>query len=307
MKIETLGRHFREGSRSVLRNGWMSFASISAITISLFILGLFLMLTMNVNYLASQIESQVEIRVYMDIETKPEQVKSVEEQIAKMPDVSKVTFVSKEQGLQILREKLGEDSEELLEGFEGAENPLNDSFNVEVREPRLVQQAAQQIEALNILSSVSPPPIYKVSYGQGTVETLFKVTNAVRNVGLVFVLLLGFTALFLISNTIKMTIVARRREIGIMKLVGATNAFIRWPFFIEGAMLGLIGSAVPAGLLAYGYWQFVKFSKLELGLMLIKLLPAGQVMSDITWLLLGIGVFIGVWGSLMSMRKFMSV
>lgn len=305
MKISTLGRHFREGTKSILRNGWMSFASISAISISLFVLGLFLILTLNVNYLTAQIESQVEIRVYLDYDSPSQQVAAVKEQISSLSDVSKVTFVSKEEGLKILREKLGEDSKELLEGFEGEENPLNDSFTVEVRDPYLVEQTAQKIQAIN--EGKNPPPIYKVSYGQDTVETLFKITGFVRNAGLVFVLLLGFTAMFLISNTIKMTIVARRREIGIMRLVGATNGFIRWPFFIEGALLGLIGSIVPASLLLIGYWQFFAYSKMELGLMLIKLVPPEEFLGSVFGLLLGIGVLIGVWGSIMSMRKFMKV
>lgn len=305
MRISTMGRHIREGAKNVLRNGWMSFASVSAISISLFILGIFLIMALNVNYLASQIESQVEIRVYLEVNTPAEQVTAVQDQITKLPDVSKVTFVSKQEGLNILREKLGEDGKDLLEGFDGENNPLNDSFTVEVRDPYLVGQVAQQIQAIN--NGKNPPPIYKVSYGKGTVETLFKITGIVRNIGLVFVLLLAFTAMFLISNTIKMTIVARRKEIGIMKLVGATNGFIRWPFFIEGALLGLIGSIIPIGILLYGYWQFVNFSKLELGLMLIKLIPAEDLVWTVSGLLLGIGVMIGIWGSILSVRKFLKV
>ncbi|MFK7692307.1 permease-like cell division protein FtsX [Paenibacillus sp. HJGM_3] len=305
MKIDTMVRHLREGARSVVRGGWMSFASVSAICISLFILGLFLLLALNINFLATQIENQVEIRVYMEVDANQQQIAAVKDELTAMADVSKVTFVSKEEGLVILREKLGEDSKELLEGFEGAENPLNDSFTVEVRDPRSVEQTALQIEAIN--SGKNPAPIYKVSYGKDTVKKLFQITTTVRNVGLVFVALLALTAMFLISNTIKMTIVARRREIGIMKLVGATNGFIRWPFFIEGALLGLIGSLLPTIVLLFGYWQFVDYSKMELGLMLIQLLPLGEVVAKVGGLLLGIGLAIGLIGSGFSLRKFMKV
>ncbi|MFK7694731.1 permease-like cell division protein FtsX [Paenibacillus sp. HJGM_3] len=305
MKIRTFVRHTREGTRNVIRNGWMTFASIGAISISLFILGVFLILALNVNYLATQIESQVEIRVYLEVNTSDAQIQAVRNEIAGIPNVRQVTFVSKEDGMKLLREKLGNDGRELLEGFDGDNNPLNDSFTVEVDDPHAVNQVADRIQQVN--QGKNPKPIYKVSYGKGTVETLFRVTAIVRNVGLVFVGLLSFTAMFLISNTIKITIVARRKEIGIMKLVGATNGFIRWPFFIEGGLLGLVGSAIPVAILLYGYMEFYNFTKLELGLMLIKLIPINELMWMLAGLLLGIGIMIGIWGTLLSVRKFLRV
>ncbi|SDE50820.1 cell division transport system permease protein [Paenibacillus sp. UNCCL117] len=305
MKISTVGRHLREGTKSVLRNGWMSFASISSISISLFILGVFLLLTLNVNFLAKQIEQQVEIRVYLEVNTPQEQIGLLQNEIASMPQVSKVTFVSKEEGLVFLRERLGESGKQFLEGFDGENNPLNDSFTVEVAEPREVAAVAGQINKLNDNKEVKP--IYRVSYGQGTVETMFKITAIVRNAGLVLVAALALTAMFLISNTIKITIVARRREISIMKLVGATNAFIRWPFFIEGALLGIIGSVIPVGILLYGYQQLMISTQVDLSLLLIRLLPFQEVAVQTAGLLLGIGILIGIWGSVLSVRKFLRV
>ncbi|RKN78898.1 permease-like cell division protein FtsX [Paenibacillus ginsengarvi] len=305
MRISTFARHMREGAKNVARNGWMTFASISAISISLFVLGIFLLLALNVNRLADQFESQIEIRVYLDVSASEQQRNAVQRDIAAIPDVKKVTFVSKEDGLNILREKMGAEGKDLLEGFDGDNNPLNDSFTVEVTDPRLVGEAAEQIKAAD--SRNNPPLITKINYGKGTVETLFKITDIVRNVGLVFVLLLAFTAMFLISNTIKITIVARRREIGIMKLVGATNGFIRWPFFIEGALLGLIGSAIPVAVLLWGYAEFLKYTKVPLSLMLIQLIPLHELVVIIPVILLGIGIMIGIWGSLLSVRKFLKV
>lgn len=305
MRISTAVRHVREGGKNVVRNGWMSFASISSIAISLFILGIFLLLSLNVNYLAKQIEQQVEIRVYLDVTVASDMVTQLQNEIQALPNVQKVTFVSKDKGLADLREKLGESGKQLLEGFDGENNPLNDAFTVEVADPRLVASAAQQITALN--EGKPTKPVYRVSYGQGTVETMFKVTSIVRNVGLVLVALLALTAMFLISNTIKITIVARRREISIMKLVGATNSFIRWPFFIEGALLGFIGSIVPAGILLYGYWQLMRSIQLDLNLLLIKLLPFDDISVKVAGLLIGIGVLIGIWGSTLSVRKFLRV
>ncbi len=305
MKISTPARHIREGFKSVARNGWMTFASTSAIAISLLILGIFLLFALNVNHLADQIEKQVEIRVYLDVNLPQEQISSLQNEIGMIPEVSKVTFVSKEEGYQILKKNLGEDGKDLLQGFDGANNPLPDSLTVEVHQPRDVQQVADQISALN--NGKTPEPITKVNYGQGTVETLFKVTRLMRNIGLIFVVLLAITAMFLIANTIKLTIINRRREISIMKLVGATNSFIRWPFFIEGALLGLIGSIIPIALLLYGYSQLIAESKFQLGLMMVRLMPLNQVAFDLTVLLLGLGLVIGIWGSTISVRKYLKV
>jgi cell division transport system permease protein len=283
----------------------MTFASVSSISISLFILGLFLLLTLNVNYLAQQIESQVEIRVYLEVGTTDAQIATLQQQIQAMPQVASVKFVSKEEGLQYLRNRLGESGKDLLQGFDGDNNPLNDSFTVEVKDPHSVGDTAGAIEQLN--EGQFPRPIYKVSYGKGTVESMFKVTEVIRNVGLVLVLLLAVTAIFLIANTIKLTIINRRREISIMKLVGATNSFIRWPFFIEGALLGFLGSLIPVAALLYGYWALLNTSQVELNLLLIKLLPWNAVSYSVAGLLLGLGVVIGIWGSLLSVRKYLRV
>lgn len=295
----------REGSKNVIRNGWMSFASISSIAISLLILGIFLLLTLNVNYLAQQIEQQVEIKVYLDLNVPKEQIAPLQNEIAALSQVDKVTFVSKDEGLAYLREKLGENGKQLTEGYEGENNPLNDSFTVEVTQPREVASVAQQINAIN--TGKPSKPIYRVSYGQGTVETLFKVTQIVRYIGLILVAGLALTAMFLIANTIKLTILARRREIAIMKLVGATNSFIRWPFFIEGMLLGLTGSVVPVGLLLYGYYELMNFAQSDFGMLMVKLLPYQQISWIVSGLLLGIGIMIGIWGSMLSVRKFLRV
>ncbi|GGG06701.1 permease-like cell division protein FtsX [Paenibacillus abyssi] len=305
MKFSTILRHLREGVKNVVRNGWMSFASISSIGISLFILGVFMLLAMNVNNLASQIESQVQIRVFLQLNTEQAKIEQLNNTIGNMPEVSKVKFVSKEEGLEMLRTNLGEDGNELLEGYDNTNNPLPDSFTVEVVDPQTIAFVAKKISAIN--EAEGEQPISSVKYGQGTVETLFKVTTAVRNIGLVIVAGLAITAMFLISNTIKITILARRREIGIMKLVGATNNFIRWPFFIEGALIGLLGSLVTVALLLFGYSQLVQVSQVELGLMMIKLVTVEESGLLVAALLIGMGTAIGIWGSTISVRKYLKV
>jgi cell division transport system permease protein len=305
MKTSTGLRHIREGSKNVIRNGWMTFASVSSISISLFILGVFLLLTLNVNYITKQIENQVEIQVYLEVNTPQDQIDSLEKDIKAISEVKSVKFVSKEEGLVYLRGRLGESGKELLDGFEGENNPLNDAFTVEVNNPHNVSATADKINALN--QGQDPKPIYKVSYGKGTVETMFKITEIVRYIGFGIVILLSVTAIFLIANTIKITIIARRKEISIMKLVGATNSFIRWPFFIEGALLGFFGSVIPVVLLLIGYWNLLHLNQMSLNVMMIQLKPFDEISYTLTALLLGIGVVIGIWGSLISVRKFLRV
>jgi cell division transport system permease protein len=305
MRISTIGRHFREGFRSIWRNGWMSFASISAISISLFILGVFMVVAMNVNKLTEDIEKEVEIRVYLDTSVQSAEVLQLQNAIGSIEGVKHTEYVSKEEGLEYLKERLGDEGRELLEGQEGDNNPLPDSFTVEVYNPREIDVVAEHILELN--KNKDPAPIWEVKYGADTVRTLFKVTDIVRNVGLILVGGLALMSMFLIANTIKITIVARRREISIMKLVGATNGFIRWPFFVEGALLGIIGSAIPLLILYILYNQLISLTKLELGLLQIALLPIPEVLPVVAMLLLGIGFVIGVWGSLLSVRKFLKV
>ncbi|WP_379135552.1 permease-like cell division protein FtsX [Paenibacillus sp. sgz500958] len=304
MSFKTFLRHVREGFKNVFRNGWMSVASITSIVVSLFVLGVFILLVLNVNAVADKADSQVQINVHLTLNTDQKQREALQNEIGSMPEVSKIEFVSKEQGLQEFRESLGEDAGDLLDGFDVDNNPLPDTLRVEVIQPTTVPFVADKILALN--ETHPEKPIYKVKYGKGSIETLFKITKAVRNIGFIFVAGLALMSMFLISNTIRVTILARRKEIGIMKLVGATNYFIRWPFFIEGALIGLIGSLVTVGALYIGYGSLVASVQGDpmLGLQLISF-------SDI-WLLLcgllvGLGVLIGVWGSTVSIRKFLRV
>jgi len=298
-------RHFREAFRSVWRNGWMSFASISAISISLFILGVFIILALNINKLTADIENEVEIRVYLDVSVVGNQVEELRNAIGGIEGVRRTEFISKEQGLEFLKERLGEEGRELLEGQEGDNNPLPDSFTVEVYDPRTIDTVAERILALN--EGKDPAPIWEVNYGADTVRTLFRVTDIVRYVGLILIAGLALMSMFLIANTIKITIIARRREIAIMKLVGATNGFIRWPFFLEGAILGIVGSLIPTAILVVAYHQLVAATEMELGLLQIVLLPAEDISRVLAGLLLGLGFVIGIWGSTLSVRKFLKV
>jgi len=305
MRFSTVTRHFREGFKNVARNGWMSFASISSIAVSLFILGIFMLLALNVNKLADQLDSQVQISVYMQLEIEQPKIEELERMIKRIPDVKSVYFVSKAEGLERFRASMGDDGKEALEGYENENNPLPDAFEVEAFDPQKIAFIAKQIDAINEADPAKP--ITKVKYGKETIEKLFSITNAVRNIGLFIVLGLAIMAMFLISTTIKMTILARRREISIMKLVGATNSFIRWPFFIEGAIIGFLGSALTTGILLYGYSQLVKTTSTTVGLYMIEFASLEEISVMVGGTIMALGMLLGVWGSTISVRKYLKV
>ncbi|AET57638.1 cell division protein ftsX-like protein [Paenibacillus terrae HPL-003] len=305
MTFNTFLRHVREGFKNIFRNGWMSVASVTSIVVSLLILGVFIMLVLNVNSLADQADSQVEVNVFLELNVEQGMRETLQKEIAAMPEISKTTFITKAQGLEELRKDLGDSGKELLEGFDKDSNPLPDKIVVEVIEPTTVPFVAEKIEKLN---SMHPEkPILKVRYGKGTVETLFTITKLIRNVGFVFVAGLGLMSMFLISNTIRVTILARRKEIGIMKLVGATNFFIRWPFFIEGALIGLIGSVITVGILFSGYQRLLTAVQGDIALNMLKLMPLQGVWIQLSALLIILGMLVGIVGSTLSMRKFLKV
>ncbi len=297
MKSRTLRRHFRESFKSLARNGWMTFASASAVTVTLILVGVFFVIMMNLNNVATSIEEDVEIRVHIDVAATEEDQQILREQIEQISEVGSVAFIPKEEELNNMITSLGEDGE-AFKLFE-QDNPLNDIFVVKTKNPTDTMTVAEELEGL--------PYASKVKYGQGEVEKLFSFINVSRNVGLVLIIGLLFTAMFLISNTIKITIVSRRREIEIMKLVGATNAFIRWPFFLEGLWLGILGSILPIALIATSYSYAYDYIAPRLDGHFIQLLEFNPFVFQVSSLLILMGALIGIWGSLMSVRKFLKV
>lgn len=280
-----------------MRNGWMTFASVSAVTVTLLLVGVFLIVMMNLNKIATDIENDVEIRVHIDVTATKEDQQKLKEQISALSGVESITFSSKDEELQNLMESLGEDGK-VFAMFE-QDNPLNDVFIVKAKEPQDTIKIAQKIEQMDF--------VHKVRYGQGTVEKLFGFINTARNIGLILIAGLLFTAIFLISNTIKITIVARRKEIEIMRLVGATNSFIRWPFFLEGLWLGVLGSIIPIIIIAVVYNYFLDFVKPKMAGHFIQVLDFSPLIYQVSGLLILLGAIIGVWGSLMSVRKFLKI
>lgn len=297
MKLRTLGRHIREGSKNLKRNGWMTFASISAVTVLLFVVGASLLLILNLNHLVESVEDDVEIWVYIDLLATDEEQLELRSELEAIDDVESVEYLSKEEGLERFIESLDEHGK-VFESMRD-ENPLNDVFIVRAETPQLTEQVAKKIETL--------PHIERINYGKDVVRNLFAFTKLFRIVGAIIVVTMLFTAMFLIANTIKLTILARKNEIQIMKLVGATNSFIRWPFFIEGILLGTLGAIIPIVVISCSYAYIIKHYESQFDFMFFSLLPPNPFLWQISLLLLGIGAFIGVWGSLMSVRKFLKI
>ncbi|TDL73797.1 ABC transporter permease [Rhodococcus qingshengii] len=297
MKIRTLGRHARESFKSIGRNGWMTFASVSAVTVTLILVGVFFVIMMNLNKVAETIEEDVQIRVHIDVAANDEDQQKLKSAIENISEVQSVKFSSKEQELEELIKSMGEDGQ-AFKLFE-QDNPLNDVFIVKTKKPQDTMKAAKEIGKLEYVT--------KAVYGKGTVEKLFNFIEASRNVGIVLIAGLFFTAVFLISNTIKITIIARRREIKIMRLVGATNNFIRWPFFLEGLWLGILGAILPIILISIAYYNAYEYLAPKLIGNFIQILPYSPFMYQVSGLLLLMGGLIGIWGSVMSVRKFLKV
>ncbi len=297
MKIRTVGRHARESLKSIKRNGWMTFASIGAVTVTLILVGVFFAIMMNLNRVAETIEQDVEIRVHIDVAASKQDQQTLKTQISSIPEVKSIDFSPKTQELDNLVKSLGEDGK-AFQLFE-QDNPLNDVFIVKTKNPADTPKVAEKIQKENFVA--------KVKYGQGKVEKLFKFISAARNVGIVLIIGLFLTAVFLISNTIKITIIARRREIKIMRLVGATNNFIRWPFFLEGLWLGIVGSILPIVLISIAYYRAYDYIGPKLQGTFIKVLPFDPFVYQMSGILILMGAVIGVWGSVMSVRKFLKV
>ncbi|MBQ1511843.1 MAG: permease-like cell division protein FtsX, partial [Selenomonadaceae bacterium] len=224
MKLRTSEYFIREVLISLRRNNWMSFASVGTVAVSLFVLGVFMLLVLNMNRLASTLESQVQISVYFQEDIKDSVRDKVEEDILEMQGIESVKYVSKDEAMERLKERLG-DQKYLLDALE-EKNPLPDSLEVTVKMPEMVETAANAI--------VKMDGVEEAKYGQDVVEHLFDITRLMRIFGLALMVLLAGATLFIISNTIRLTVFARRKEIAIMKYVGATDWFIRWPFLLEG-------------------------------------------------------------------------
>lgn len=295
MKVRTIEYYIREVFISLRRNNWMSVASIGTVAVSLFIFGMFLMMVMNMNKLAENMESQVQINVYLLDKVDREQARDIEKDLKKIEGVETVGFVTKDEAMERFKDRLG-DQKTLLDALDET-NPLPDSFEVTVTNPDLVKSAAEKMEKLDGVECAK--------YGQDVMEHLFEITRLLRIFGFTLMLVLAFATLFIISNTIRLTVFARRKEIAIMKYVGATDWFIRWPFVMEGMVLGLFGSIIAAMVLRTAYTAMAE--KVYDTLAFFPLIPEQPFLTYITIVVVISGMVVGAIGSAVSIKKFLKV
>ncbi len=297
MHVRSLLYFFGEALKSVIHHGWMSIASIAVVSITLLILGSFIVINYNVSLLTEDIKEQVQIVVYIDEEANVRTLRELQRALTDHPELEEVRFVSKEEAMERLKRQMG-DRAFLLEGYEEEDkNPLRDSYELRTTVPEDIIRVAHTVQDY--------PGVGYVDYGSGVVEPLFQFTGVIRWIGLLFMAGLAITAVFLISHTIRLTVYIRRKEIMIMKYVGATDWFIRWPFIFEGLILGLMGAVVPLVIIFYSYQGATQW--MSGNIYFISLLPVEEIMPQLLNLLLSLGVVLGVLGSAISVRKFLKV
>ena len=290
-----MGYFWKETFESLFRNRFMAVASILTVTLSMFILGVFLTAVLNINHMASYLENQVEMTVYLKEGQTTDQVMTVGKSIKSLPGIKEIKFTNKDQAMQQFRERMG-DQQGLLDAING--NPLPASYEITFDTPEQLSSAADIVSKYKGVESVQ--------YGKDIIEQLYKIAQIIRLSGIILIVFLAAAELFIISNTIRLTVFARRKEIQIMKYVGATNGFIRWPFLLEGMIIGFIGSAIASLLLWEGYKAVVS-EMVSAGLVFIPMIPLWPFMLHNVAIILAAGVAIGILGSAISLRKYMKV
>lgn len=276
------------------RNRLLSLATVSTVTVCILILGMALLIILNTSKFMTRLESDVEIVAYLNQDLTTSQVADLKYQIQDLNGVESVRFVSKDQALQNLQKSVGEKDVDL--GATVGKNPLPNSYEIKAGDPHNVPRLAGEIEQLY--------GVDKVNYGQGVVERLFKITSWIRTVSVILIILLALGAIFLIATTIRLAVYARRKEVYLMKLIGATDWFIRWPFFLEGILLGLTGGAIALLLLAVGYSSIVGRAK---SLLFLPLFNGSGPLLILYSGLLATGAVLGMLGTLISLNRFLDV
>lgn len=288
----------KEALKSLWRNRLMSIASISSVSATLMILGIIFAIIININAMAQSAKDQFDsIQAYLVDDLSSEEITQIKEKIESVNGVLSVSYESKSDALERMKESW-KDNAYLLEGLES--NPLPSSLIIYLKDIYYSGEVLTEIKDLNGIEEIK-------SY-QDIVEQLLSITEAVRKTGIIVIFVLIAISTFIIHNTIKLTVTSRHREINIMKYVGATNWFIRWPFLTEGTMLGLIGAGISAGLMKIGYDYVFKLMHSDFYVLVSAyVIPPDSIMKDVLFLFLIIGAGIGALGSIWSMRKYLNV
>ena len=294
--IKNLPKHFKESLVNLWRNGAMSFSSIFAVTITLLLIGVISVLALNVQDISANIEDGVRIYVKLERSIDENAEKEVGNQIKKLKGVGSITHSSKDEELNKLIDKQGKDGKTLFESYR-EDNPLGSAYEVEAKDPTKLASLAKKIQDI--------PNVNSVNYGGDSTQSMVTTLNTIQKAGSVFIVGLVIVALFMISNTIKITITARSTEISIMRMVGASNWYIRIPFMLEGMLIGLFGAIIPILVLVYGYGALYNYTGGSLMSSMLVLKAPMPFIRDFSFILAGLGAGVGLIGSFVSMRRFL--
>ena len=304
MKIRSIKYILKEGFSNAYRNKLMSLASISIITAALILFGIFYLILVNLNHNLDILAKQPQMEAFCLPELTDEQVDAVEYEIKNNPEIETYKKVTKKEAFEKLKKYLNEGNVEdvngnILEGYD--ESFMNVSFIVQIKDPVNSHKIAENLENMS--------GVQNVTYSQQTIDFIESVGNWVKIISTVLIGVLLIVSLFIISNTIRLTVFARRKEINIMKYIGATDWFIRWPFVFEGIIIGCIGALFAFLLVAYIYSLVEpKFASniLELGNE-FTMISFENIWGKMLGFYLVISVLIGSAGSIMSIRKHLKV
>lgn len=298
MLIRFAKRFTYEAVSNIFKNGLMSLASLFIIIACLFVLGVFLVFTVNLNFLGDQVADQCQIQVYItDEASHGGKIQSISDSIRGLGGVSDLTFERGEDTFADFKAGL---SEEELVSYSGLpEDIIDDSFKVSLHDISQSQQIAEQIKNID--------GVFRVENRQDMINIIYSITNAVRHVSVWIILIFMFISVFIISNTIKLALFARRKEINIMKYVGATDAFIRWPFMIEGMIVGFVGAVVAFFIIQSCYMAGLGALSSVPAMAIITLRDFGEIWHMILLPFVAVGVLIGAIGSALSIRKYLQV
>ena len=296
--LRIISRSIRDSFKGVFRNFSLSIASISCITITLIVVSLSIILSDNVDNFTNLVEEDVTIVAFLSNDIDNERIKQINEEINKLDNIASITFDSK---MEIAEEmKASSDVlKNLMEDWTEEENPLQSTYLVKVKDLEKISDTANQIKNIN--------GVNVVKYGEGMVEKLVSAFDWVRKLCIIIVAALIVVTAFLITNTIKITIFSRKREIEIMRLVGASNLNIKIPFIFEGLLLGILGSIIPICITIYGYFAIYKNFNGQLFTPLIKLIEPQPFVYIVSLILILIGIIVGMFGSLNAVKKHLKV
>lgn len=283
--------------KNMWRNGFMSVAAWFTITSCLLILGIFTVLTLNVNYAVNQIKEQCELQVFMKKDISEERLKGIEKEILSVQNVKSAELFTKEDMLDYAREDMFEGKEEQLTGFED-DNPFSDSYKIRLNDISAASETAEILEEIDDVDHV----VNK----QSVVDIIASVSRVIKKASAAVMLLLLVVSVVIMSNTIKLTVFNRRKEIGIMKYIGATDSFIKAPFIIEGMTIGLLSAAAAFGVVSWGYIMLERFvNSANIGI--AAMLPYRGTAVLLGVLFVVMGGLIGIAGSMVSIKRYLKV